>query len=109
MALGALATVLAAAWKFLRSGEFKPREPALDSLYALGRRIRGAENESELLAIESQIDEVLRAQRAAATKDEDSLDAATLNVAAHRLENLIHDRRAALASPSTAPTLKTRP
>jgi hypothetical protein len=99
MALGALATVLAAAaaWKFLRSGELKPREPALDSLYALGRRIRGAENESDLSAIENQIEAVLRAQRTSPTEDENALDAATLNVAAHRLQNLIHDRRAALA------------
>jgi hypothetical protein len=100
MALGALATVLAAAWQFLRSGELKPSEPALDSLYALGRRIRHAENEKELLEIENQIDEVLRAQRASADEDEYALDAATLNVAAHRLENLIHDRRAMLAQPN---------
>jgi hypothetical protein len=38
--------------------------------------------------IENQIDEVLRAQRAAAPEEENSLDAATLNVAAHRLEDL---------------------
>ncbi|MBR0712832.1 TAXI family TRAP transporter solute-binding subunit [Bradyrhizobium liaoningense] len=101
MALGALATVVAAAWKFLRTGELKPREPALDSLYALGRRIRHAENEAELLQIADQIDEVLSAQRARADEDESKLDAATLNVAAHRLENLIHDRRAALAAPNS--------
>jgi len=99
MALGALATVVAAAWQFLRSGDLKPREPALDALYALGRRIRRAENEAELLEIENQIDEVLRAQRARTNEDEYALDTATLNVAAHRLENLIHDRRAALAAP----------
>src|SRR5262252_3191609 len=51
MAVGALATVVAAAWQFLRSGDLKPREPALDALYALGRRIRRAENEAELLEI----------------------------------------------------------
>jgi TRAP-type uncharacterized transport system substrate-binding protein len=96
MALGALATVLATAWKFLRSGELKPREPALDALYELGRRIRHAGDERELSDIEQRIDEVLRAQRAGADQDENALDAATLNVAAHRLENLIHDRRAAL-------------
>jgi TRAP transporter TAXI family solute receptor len=100
MALGALVTVLAAAWKFLRSGEFKPEEAALDSLYDLGRRIRSAETESELSEIEKRIDEVLRAQRArVSTDDENTLDAATLNVAAHRLENLIHDRRVALGMP----------
>ncbi|OKO74693.1 C4-dicarboxylate ABC transporter substrate-binding protein [Bradyrhizobium sp. NAS80.1] len=104
MALGALATVLATAWRFLRSGDFQTKEAALDSLYALGRRIRNAETESELSEIENQIDEVLRAQRArAATDDENALDAATLNVTAHRLENLIHDRRSALAAPTSKP------
>jgi hypothetical protein len=101
MALGALVSVLAAAWKFLRSSEFKPGEAALDSLYALGRRIRSAETEPELSEIEKRIDEVLRAQRArVSTDDENALDAATLNVAAHRLENLIHDRRSALGMPA---------
>jgi NMT1-like family len=101
MALGALASVLAAAWKFLQSGQFKTNETALDLLYALGQKIRSAEKESDLLEIEYQIDEVLRAQRAgAASNDENALDTATLNVAAHRLENLIHDRRAALAAPN---------
>jgi TRAP-type uncharacterized transport system substrate-binding protein len=103
MALGALASVLAAAWHFLRSGGVKPKEPALDLLYALGRKIRHAEKEADLLEIESQIDEVLRAQRAAAaTEDENALDAATLNVAAHRLENLIHDRRNLLSAPTSS-------
>jgi TRAP-type uncharacterized transport system substrate-binding protein len=98
MALGALASILAAGWKFLRSGE-KTHEEALDSLYALGRRIRSAETGPDLSEIENEIDQVLSTQRArAATDDENALDAATLNVAAHRLENLIHDRRAALAA-----------
>jgi TRAP-type uncharacterized transport system substrate-binding protein len=96
MALGALASIAAALWQFLRSGGQKPREPALDELYALGQQIRQADNEPALLEIENQIDNVLRAQRARADEDENTLDAATLNVAAHRLENLIHDRRAAL-------------
>jgi hypothetical protein len=97
MGLGALASVLAAAWRFLRVPESQTKEVALDSLYALGRQIRTTQQESDLAEIENQIDEVLRSQRARAeTNDENALDAATLNVAAHRLENLIHDRRAAL-------------
>ena len=74
-------------------------------LYALGRRIRKADREAELAAIEEEIDEILRAQRAkAATGDETAVDAATLNVAAHRLESLIHDRRGMLAKePVIAP------
>jgi len=96
MVLGILASIGAALWRFLRSGERKPRQPALDALYALGRRIRQASSDAELIEIENQIDDVLRAQRAAAAEDDNTLDAATLNVAAHRLENLIHDRKIAL-------------
>src|SRR5215831_11726991 len=102
MALGALVTVLAAAWKFLRFGELKTKEAELDLLYSLARRIRQAEKESDLSEVEDQIDEVLRAQRAKApTDDEAALDTSILNVAAHRLENLIHDRRAVLAAPNS--------
>ena len=105
MILGGLATVLAAAWKFLRIGPFANDGP-LDTLYALVRRIRKADTEAELGTIEDEIDEILKAQRAkAAAGDEDAVDATTLNVAAHRLENLIHDRRQILASgPVVVPT-----
>jgi hypothetical protein len=95
--LGGIATVLAAAWKFLRIGQSETEAP-LDALYALVRRIRKADTQAELAIIENEIDDILKAQRArAAAGDENAVDATTLNVAAHRLENLIHDRRAALA------------
>ena len=99
MALGGAATVLAAAWKFLgMGGPANPPGP-LDSLYALGRRIRDAGTEAELSDIEEEIDLILRAQRArSAGGDETAVDDATLNVAAHRLESLIHDRRSMLAN-----------
>jgi hypothetical protein len=100
MALGALISIAAAGWQFLRSGQVFPKPEALDSLYALAQKIRQAETQSDLADIEKRIDEVLRAQRAAETSEENSLDTATLNVAAHRLENLIHDRRLALAGPN---------
>lgn len=104
MALGALASIAGASWRFLRSGEPTTTEGALDLLYALGKRIRSAQTEEGLSKIENEIDEVLTAQRArAATDDQNALDAATLNVAAHRLENLIHDRRIALGSPMPPP------
>ena len=98
MILGGLATVLAAAWKFLGIAPFANDGP-LDALYVLVRRIRKADTEATLEGIEDEIDEILKAQRAkAAAGDEDAVDAATLNVAAHRLENLIHDRRLILAN-----------
>jgi hypothetical protein len=54
--------------------------------------------EGELSEIEEEIDNILGAQRAKAESgDENAVDAATLNVVAHRLENLIHDRREVLA------------
>ena len=98
MVLGGAATVLAAAWKFLGIGNPATSAGPLDSLYALGRRIRNAGTEAELLDIEEEIDNILKAQRAkSAGGDESAVDDATLNVAAHRLESLIHDRRTMLA------------
>ena len=98
MILGGAATVLAGAWKFLGLGEPATRQGPLDSLYTLGRRIRKAGTEAELSDIEEEIDDILSAQRArSAAGDESAVDDATLNVAAHRLEGLIHDRRTMLA------------
>jgi len=98
MALGGAATVLAAAWKFLGLGGPATGQGPLDSLYALGRRIRKAGTEAELSDIEEEIDDILKTQRMkSASGDESAVDDTTLNVAAHRLEGLIHDRRAMLA------------
>jgi TRAP-type uncharacterized transport system substrate-binding protein len=98
MVLGGAATVLAAAWKFLGIGR-ATREGPLDSLYALARRIRKVGTEAELSDIEEEIDNILKAERAKSARgDERAVDDATLNVAAHRLESLIHDRRTLLAT-----------
>jgi TRAP-type uncharacterized transport system substrate-binding protein len=96
MMAGALASVLAAAWKFLRVGKAQSEEEALDALYALGPQIRETKLLSELEQIEREIDRLLRSQRNSSTGGEN--DVTAMNVAAHRLENLIHDRREVLAS-----------
>jgi TRAP-type uncharacterized transport system substrate-binding protein len=97
MMLGGMASLLAAAWNFLGIGQPKFREGPLDSLYGFSRRIRAARSEAELSSIEEEIDNILSAERLKAdTGDEHAVDTATLNVIAHRLENLIHDRRAIL-------------
>ncbi len=107
MILGGIATVLAAAWKFLGIGRSESEAP-LDALYALARRIRKADTQAELAAIENEIDNILKAQRAkAAAGDENAVDATTLNVAAHRLENLIHDRRAMLTEKPAVALVRT--
>jgi TRAP-type uncharacterized transport system substrate-binding protein len=99
MILGGIASVLAAAWKFLGIGQPEFREGPLDTLYGLARRIRGVNSESELSNIEEEIDNILKAERRMAEAgNEDAVDAATLNVVAHRLENLIHDRKAMIAA-----------
>ena len=91
--------LLAGAWKFLGLGGPANGQGPLDTLYALGRRIRNAGSEAELSDIEEEIDLILRTQRArSAGGDETAVDDATLNVAAHRLESLVHDRRSMLAS-----------
>jgi len=104
MILGGLASVLAAAWKFLRADRLPTREEALDALYALGRRIRVCSSLAGLDEIEGEIDRVLQGQRGKeATGEKEGREAVALNVAAHRLENLIHDRRIALAAPKEVP------
>ena len=99
MIAGGLASVLAAAWKFMRAGQPLTQEQALDALYALGQRIRASNSEAELDEIEAEIDRVLLAQRKKEDIGEErAREVVALNVAAHRLENLIHDRRLILAS-----------
>ena len=98
MILGGIATALAGAWRFLGLAQSESEAP-LDALYVLARRIRKANREAELSDIEDEIDNILRSQRAkVAAGDESAVDATTLNVVAHRLEDLIHDRRALLAA-----------
>ena len=60
--------------------------------------------------IEEEIDDILKAERAkSAAGDESAVDAVTLNVAAHRLESLIHDRREFLVHrPAAAQALGIR-
>jgi TRAP-type uncharacterized transport system substrate-binding protein len=99
MVLGGIASVLAAAWKFLGIGNPETREGPLDSLYAMARRIRVVEQDAELSEIEEEIDNILKSERIKAESgDESAVDDATLNVVAHRLENMIHDRRAIVAT-----------
>lgn len=89
----------------LVKGFFPPETIAgpLDRLYALARRIRNAGTEAELSGIEDEIDDILKAERIQTESgDENAVDPATLNVIAHRLENLIHDRRVLLAAKPAA-------
>lgn len=99
MILGAVASVLAAAWRFLGIRTPDHRSVALTSVDAIRRRIREAGSEAELGAVEDEIDELLNLHLTAAIRgDENALDAPTLLSATQRLDNLVHHRRAVFAS-----------
>jgi hypothetical protein len=103
MVLGAMASLFAAAWRFLG---IRPRDAdlgAVNTLYAMPRRIRTAETEADLTNLEDEVDELLTAQLASAHNgDAGALDVTAINSTAHRLESLIHYRRLALASRRTS-------
>ena len=97
MILGALVSMIAGAWRFFSPPRLPASDVALSELSDLPRRIRNAARETELSAIEADIDRMLDSQlRAAVNGDELALDIAPLNAVAHRLDNLIYHRRAML-------------
>jgi TRAP transporter TAXI family solute receptor len=102
MLLGSLTSLLAGAWKFMRKDE--RAESPLNELYALANRIPHATEESELTAVEEEIDNILKAELAKHAKnDSNAADAAALGLAAHRLEHLLNHRRSVLLKLPTAP------
>jgi len=112
MVLGGLVSVAAAARKYLREDQAAPKGDFLDHLYALSARIRTAKGVKELDEIEDEIDRLLRSHRIVAVVDDaEASNVTSLNVAAHRLETLISDRRAALASeqPNAVPDASSSP
>ena len=102
MVLGALASILATAWKFLGVRQ-EPADTNLRSLFALPRRIREVKSEAELTEIENQVDQALDAEMANAVKSENAQDIATLVSMAHRLEDSIYRRRQMLEGPASKP------
>jgi hypothetical protein len=97
MALGAIASIFAAAWRFLG---VRPIETGatLDALCGLPVRIRDSGTEAELMAIEHEVDDVVRALLMKSTaSDESASEISALMSVAQRLDNLIHHRRTALA------------
>lgn len=95
---GVLASVFAAAWKFLGLGQSGTSNTTLNALYHLPRRIRGATSETELADIQEEFDGLLKEQVAKLSLgDESAVDIPTLTSAAQRLDNLIHHRRTMIA------------
>jgi TRAP-type uncharacterized transport system substrate-binding protein len=98
MVLGALASIFAAAWRFLGIERPLPEEAVMKTLFALPRRIREVTTDAELTEIESQVDAALDAEMANAISSENAQDVSTLVSLANRLEDAIHRRRLMLAA-----------
>ena len=99
MVLGAMASVFAAAWRFLGVRPLDPAQTTLGALCGLPGRVRKTDDEAELASIEEEIDHILHAQLArSADSDESASETHALIAAAHRLDNLIHHRRMTLAA-----------
>lgn len=104
MVLGAMASLFAAAWRFLGIRQPDAGAEAFNALCAMPRRIRVTETEADLAELEDEADELLNAQLARALNgDAGALDINAVNSTAHRLESLIHYRRLVLASKQSLP------
>jgi hypothetical protein len=101
---GALASVFAAAWRFLGIRNRDATQGTLERLCALREHIRDLEDEAELRKIEDDIDVMLRAQLAKPVNDEEGgAEALALIALAQRLDNLVHHRRVVLSGRAVSP------
>jgi hypothetical protein len=102
MVLGALASVFAAAWRFLGIRKDAAKQNTLEQFCALREKIHDLEDEAELRKIEDHIDAMLRVRLAKPADDEEGgTETLALIALAQRLDNLIHHRRTALAARAT--------
>jgi TRAP transporter TAXI family solute receptor len=103
MLLGSLMSVFAAAWKFMtRKTEEADHRPSV-RLYALVKKISDARDDTELAAIEQNIDEIIKNQlEKGSSGDADVGEMAALSLASRRLEYLMAQRRVALNGNSGA-------
>jgi hypothetical protein len=103
MVLGALASIFAAAWRFLGVHPDRTAATVLQVLYSMPARIRQAPDDTALSAIEAEIDSPLGTRLASIAGDEDrAAETAMLISAAGRLDHLIYHRRMILASTTAA-------
>jgi TRAP transporter TAXI family solute receptor len=98
MMLGTLASICAAAWKFMTRDADGPQQRPLLRLYALMDQVNDATSEAELTETERRIDDLLKVELGRASNgDAAAAETAALGLATHRLERLIGQRRTALA------------
>jgi len=97
MLLGTFMSVLAAIWKFMTRDIGKPDERSSMRLYALVGKINEVSSETDLAAIEQQINEILKVELEKCSSgklDAGEMDA--INMASQRLQYLMAQRRLTL-------------
>ena len=100
MLLGALASVFAAAWRFLGIRGNDAEHTVLSRLCAMRACIHELDDEAALRKLEDEIEAALNAQLAKPSGDEEGGSETLAVIAlAQRLDNLIHHRRAVLSAP----------
>jgi TRAP transporter TAXI family solute receptor len=109
MLFGSLASLLAAAWRFMVRSDRVLVERPLTRLFALMDEVRNAREEAELVHAEEAIDEILRVQLEGAPPGEiDAGEAAAVSLATHRLERMLSQKRAAFTVAAAAPPVRIR-
>src|SRR5262245_1352947 len=102
MILGSLASIFAAAWKFMTKKEEGPESLPLMRLYAFKDQLCKAGSESELAETEQRIDEIFKGELEKHAKgDAQATDTGALGLAMQQLANAIAQRRAILAGRGT--------
>ena len=97
MALGALASVFAAAWRFLGIRGNKVAPGPLDQLHVLRKRLHNVADEAGLQKLEDEIDVALRNELARSVDEEGGSERLAVIGFVQRLDNLIHHRRMEMA------------
>jgi TRAP-type uncharacterized transport system substrate-binding protein len=105
MVIGGLASVFAAAWRFLGIRASDAAHGTLSRLCILREGIRDLADEAGLRKLEDEIEALLRAHLAKSSDDEEAGSEALAAIAlAQRLDNLIHHRRTELSAPPPGKT-----
>ena len=98
MVLGSLASIFAAAWKFMTKKEDGPESLPLMRLYAFKDQLSKAGSEAELAEAEQRVDEIFKSElEKHARGDAEATDTGALGLAMQQLTNAIAQRRVALA------------
>ena len=98
MVFGSLASIFAAAWKYMTKKEEGPDSFPLTRLYAFKDQLCKAGSEAELAETEQRIDEIFRSElEKHARGDADATDTGALGLAMQRLANAAGQRRVTLA------------